>query len=91
VGFSANDVWIVGHFGSRSSDHLLYVLHWNGSRLQALIIPYVHPTFSPFASWQEHVWIGTDGAIWIVGDTQTWRVPLPIADACLSDASVSPF
>ena len=86
---SAGDVWIVGHAGSVSWFHELVVLHWNGARLQQLMIadPAAMPAAPGLMAWQETVFGTADGGIWIRGDRDdSWRITTPVAASCLVDS-----
>jgi len=98
-GRNAGDVWITGHAGSVSWFHQLVALHWDGTRLQQLLITDPGTSNDPaFQVWQAAVFGTADGKIWIradggdgstwIGGDRSWRIPTPLAASCLMDSSI---
>lgn len=77
-GHAADDVWFVGHGGHVSFNHVLFVMHWNGTHLEYLNLP------ATIQAWQQGV-VGTpDGDVWIAANGSTFHVPRPLPPDCLT-------
>jgi hypothetical protein len=84
-GHAADDVWFVGHAGHVSWNHGLFVLHWNGTRLEVLKLPAAPNGSLPLImGWQEVVTGRADGNVWVGADGAVYRIPAPLPPDCLT-------